>query len=158
MQLLYDITTEPIAWASIYLLWLIALVAIFFAVIIGLGNPGSAYGLRKHRLAYLSLATLAAFGALSWSATGLMNRSSCVALVPHASIIEGPIRELSRGRSTQTHVRFRVQEENFNTEPALLYGCGFVRSVTDVTSLADGDYVRISFDGPRILKVWKQRP
>ena len=158
MHVIYDVTTEPVRWASLYLLWVIALALAFFFGVIAAGRPSSQSTNRRHRVVYFSVAAVAVVVAATGTTFGFANRSKCAGRVEAASVIEGPIQSLMHGRSSLTHIIFVVGPYHFNTEPALFSGCGFVRSVTDVASLTAGEYVRVAFDGPRILRVWKREP
>jgi hypothetical protein len=158
MQLLYDVSTEPITWGSAYLLWLCALTGIFFFCAIGFGDPRPQASLRGHRTTYFAAAGLLALVATVGLALGLHNRTECVALVGYGQVVEGQIQDLSRGRSNLTHVRFKVGSHQFDSEPGPINGCGYVRSIAEVVSLKNGDFIRILFHESRILKVWRRTP
>jgi hypothetical protein len=157
MQLLYDVTIEPIAWASMYLLWLCALVGIFFFVIFAMGKPGTESDSLTHKRRYVGLAALVACVALGGTVLGLTKRSKCIELVQGATSVEGPVQDLKRGRSTYSHTLFQVDGHHFNTEPGVFDSCGLVRSATDVAALSADDYVRVTFDGLRVLKLWRRQ-
>jgi hypothetical protein len=158
MQLLYDVSTEPITWASASLLLLCALTGIFLFCVVGLGDPSPQASLRAHRRTYFAAAGLLALAGTVGLTLGLHNRTECAALVGHGEVVEGQIRDLSRGRSNLTHVRFKVGSHRFDSEPGPIKGCGYVRSFAEVVSLTNGDFIRVQFYESRILKVWRRTP
>ena len=158
MVLVYDITAQPIAWSSLYILWLVALVVMFFAGMAVLSEPSSPGKSKFHMFGPYLVIGFAFVVASIGTVLGFANRTSCIAAADHAQSIEGKVHGFARNRSDRTNVRFRVEGISLSTKPGPILGCGFVASPTQAAWLEDGDYVRVAYDEIRILKLWKQAP
>jgi hypothetical protein len=155
MDLIYDITVEPIMWSTLYLIWFAIGVILFIQCIASLGNVGTDKQLISAKNTYrIICVVLLSLGAAA-TVFGISKRADCIELASDEShAIEGHIEAFTRSIKANG-IRFKVGYQSFVSQSPLLHNCGFVRSANDVVALNEGDYVKIVFDQGRILKLWR---
>lgn len=155
MDLIYDITTEPVKWSTLYLLWFAIGVIVFIQRIVLLGDVSTDKRLISAKNTYRIICVVLLFLGSAATVFGISKRADCIELANDApSTVEGYVEAVTRSIK-EDGIRFKIGNQSFASRSTLLHNCGFVRSANDAVAINEGDYIRIAFNQGLILKLWR---